>query len=38
MFDSTYWGVVNPYWLEPEDVEYLENREEIEDSDNKDNE
>lgn len=38
-FGGDYWGVVNPYWLEPEDVEYLESREEIEeDNDNKDNE
>lgn len=24
--DRIYWGVTNPYWLNPEDVEYLENR------------
>ena len=28
-----YWGVPNPYWLEPEDVEYLESREEATNSD-----
>ena len=21
-----YWGVTNPYWLDPKDIEYLENR------------